>query len=1313
MVKKHIIRLLLVLTIILVFSLGIGWHLLKSDHPYVISKIQEVALERWNADLLIEEYQLEWVKPFPTIRFHCQGLRFASSNDSGHPIIQSNKFVSDLSPYILTPWNIKADHLHFDSLWIHIYKDSLDNSNLSFNKDSSANRSANKDVDQSFSFADFPHIKMNYLDFHHQNDYRRKWQRAQLKDATLQSQPDNQGEWSLHLQSDCFFDGLVFNENDGSFLANTPGELDLHFSLAEQGQKILLDTGYLEVAQKKYFLKGSFHRATTDRLQLQIATKGIRIPEVSPLLSNGIVKVIEEIKIDRPIRAQFYMDKYMIPGTIGLIKVEFSTDSAHLHFRELDMTSLTLRGDYSNNSKHDGLADPVNSRITIEQLDGDFFGVIPTQLNGVIDHLKDPRVNALGRVDMHLPALNSMLSENKKLTFVDGTVLMDFEYTGRMVDIIQSPFDEEKIKMCGIALCENIGLNIKSRKEPLPLLSAQLSFDDKETLLEELSLSWMGSNINLSGRLNNLPEFLFYGDQALKSNLRIHFDQLDLNKFIDKGNGDVAKRDKDVNVKNSKAPDYRQLEVIAQNITSNINGEIDLDIDKLIYGSLYFTDIKTHFRLFSPRRAEYVDSSMIRLDKLTANFMGDEPMAINFRFPQDSIQEAVLDIKLESVVPFVNKFFKKQMYVTEGKASMELTARAPLRSLFQTNNLLSALRYEGEIIFNQLEAEVEAFTWPVKMLSGPFVFDSDQVVFDDLQFQYRGSPFQLNGRIDDYAIFRKDKKNKATIDLHLRGNYLNRKNSQQPTAAVSTSPPPTASQMFRSLDTLFHFASGKIDLRLDSILTTNHIIKPFILKAQLVSDDLNPAVHQLKVDSFNFGFGYKNNVRGSAQVTNPAQPQIAAQLQARMKFKDLGTLLPSEYMKMEKGYFKLDLTYQSLLYDTIDAKSYFLNAAVDGTAELVNGRLFYNYRDFTFDNINGLFTFDQSALSIQDLNLNINNNPVRAHGQSSYFFPFFILPDQRAHIELDVTSPYFDFSSFTAPHGLGKDTIISMENTVISNVDTTANALSKTAGFIDQLLDRGSLDLTTDIKELGYREFTGSNLRGNISLAPDSVQLNNIKMDLAEGTFAVDGSITNVVHHAPKMKFNVKLKQNDIREVFRQFENFGQAQLIYENLEGSASADIQFKANVNSNYAILPETMHGDMDVKLIGGQLINVNALKKLTGFFFRKRRLDHVLIDTLQTFTHIRGSDLYIDKFYLHSSSFDFGVEGVYSLGAENKTRILFAIPISNLFRKHLTKKELKSGKSKRKGMKIFIEARERRGRMRFVWKLPIFGREKYRLP
>ncbi len=1327
---KRLAGVLLVLGFLLLILAGIGWNLLSSDSEYVIQKIKEQAKDKWNADVDIAGYQLDWGDDFPMIHLETREIRLAVPNNE-HAILKINNILTEFSAFSLLTGNFNAQPLQLDSVWIHLYKDSLNNSNMRFSKSNSKQKTSvnYKNKPYNFPLKRIPQISINFLDFHHQNDFNKKWQRAVLQQVNIQTEQNKEGEQVARLLSDCNFEGLVFNKNDRGFLNDTKGKLDLSFSLDKKQPVIILSNSHLKVEHNKYLLTGELHNEEPKHLTLEIATEGVKIPEVLPLLSRKLNVALGDINIDQAIQAKFVLEHPFTAGKKGTMKVDFASTDARVEFQEILMTSTDFNGYFSNDSDGDGIGDNNSDCIVVHQLDGELFGLIPSKFSGRIDTLKRPQVDLKGGLDIDLVRLNPMLAEQDKFTFLNGVATLDFEYAAALKHILKNPFDEQNISMSGKASFDSMRLDIRDQKEILPLLSGHLSFDDNETLLQDLSLNWKGSNILLTGHLNNLPEFLLFHNEPLKSDLKIQFDVFNLNQFLKPKTQEQQTEPRVKKNRSNKSESnaaYANFEKTVKKVASNINGEIELEVGKLIYDTLYFTDVNTRFKIFSPQNAARLDSSMFKIEQLTTKFMGNSPIAIDIGLYSDSIRKVLLDIDIPSAVPIANVLLSRGNNIYKGSADIRIKTASPLAAFFDPKSLLLKTNYGGTVILKKVSARTTRLPKPIKKISGNFKFTNDRFLFDSLLFKYRGSPFVVNGQMDNYAIFDKGKKEKANIALQVRGNYLNfktkKKKSKEKKSELSSvttntktpDAPLTPAQLFRSLDTIFHFAEGKVDFQVDSILTNKYLIKPFVLDARLIADYKKPSQHQLVVDSFNFGFGKKNNIRGHVRITNPDEPQIMADFQSRVKFKTLKKLLPSKYIKLKKGYVKVDLKYESPLHDTINAKNYLLNATIDGKAQLVNGKIYYNYRDFTFDNIYGHLRFDQHEIYIDDLALEVNDNQLYTDGQTTNFFSFFVLPDQRSRIKLNVASPRFDFGQFTAPEGLKGDSITTFSHSFVTKTtkvskDSTESFMAKTGSLIDKLLSKGTMELSTDVDELVYKKFQATEIVGDISMQPDTLQLKDMTFNIAKGQLKMDGAITDIVQHAPKMQMDVQLNNNDIPDLFRQFENFGQTEIGHQNMEGIASANIQFNTDINANYAILPETMHGDLTFQLSGGQLMEIDALTKRKGFLYNKRKLEHIKIDTIDTFVRLRGNDLYIERMQLHSSAFDFELEGVYNLEEKDNTRLFFLIPSGNLVDKYVSSEEMKSGNSKRKGPKLLLELRQKEDG--FSFRLPVFRKKRMR--
>ena len=1289
---KRLAKILLGLLLFLSIVVIVGWYILRTDHPYVIDKIQKTALEKWNAEIELDGYELEWSQLFSQLKIQVRGLSISTTDENLPPFLKISQANSEVNVWDLKTKDYHAYPIELDSVWIHIYKDSLDKSNLAFREKTNEVENLEKKKPKAFKnkIKELPFVQINYLDFHNQKVALGKWQKFQLSHAEIQPQILENGDFTAHLLSDCFFNGLVFKENEAGFLMNTSGKLDLNLALLDEGKMIAIKNSTLTVDENNYIIEGHLLQADTNELELKIHNAGVKMKEVLPLLSDKINFVLRNIKVEEPIQANFSMVKKLNSGKKEVIKIDFSSKDTRLVINGAEMTSTTFSGQFSNDYNNDGIGNPETACLLIHQLDGDLLGMIPMKLFGKITNLKNAEVDIFGELDINMPRLNPLLASQDKLTFKDGNAAFDFHYQGGLKNLLDSPFEELDIKLKGKATFDDIKIEQANRYASWPSLSGRMHFTEDESSLDDIFLEWMGSNIHISGQLGNLPEYLLYDADALNSDLNLKFDVLDFNQFKNKNPNQV-------NLSKKELFTPEKFEKLFQNIATNINGNIQLQVDSLIFGDLFATDFNSSFQLFTPRRPEFIDSSMIRMDKMTTNFMGHTYMSLDLGVSNDSITDLWVSLKLPKTSQTANFFFPENMEIMDGDASMELYANVPLRSVFAKDDLFSDIQFKGSIGFDELELEADEIDWPVQKISGPMNFHNDQISFENLNFEYENSPFVLNGNIDDYFFLRGNNSIKSNVYLNLRGNHFdlrnNNKNNTAPQKAI-----PSPADLFRSLDTVFHYTTGKIDLMIDSILTNENVINPFLLQAQLVPDLQNPMQHQLVVDSLNFGFGPKNNIKGRALITNPDDPKIDAHFKTRIKFKQLKKILPSEFVELKKGYFKMDLDYHSPLFDSMTVENYLLNAKLNGSIQIVDGKIFYNYRHFEFKDIYAHIRFDQKSIYIRDLDMLINGNRFFSSGESIDFFPFFILPNRKAHIKLDVASPYFDLGSFITPHEIEKK----KKSIPFVTADTTESVLSNTVTLIDELLHKGSLEMSTDIKVLAYEKFKADKIKGKISFQPDSVQLNNLKMEIAKGKVSLDGVLSGVVRHHPKVELDLNMEQNDMQEILRQFKDFGQDQFGYKNLKGNASASVQFKADINSKYSILPETMLGNVKLQFNEGELIKVKALEDLSGFLFRKRKLDHILFDTLATTIHIRGNNMHLEKTKLHSSSFDFMVEGVYNLASFDKTRILLTVPFSNLYRQHITAEAMKNGDSKRKGMPILIEASPKKERLRFRWRL-----------
>jgi hypothetical protein len=292
---------------------------------------------------------------------------------------------------------------------------------------------------------------------------------------------------------------------------------------------------------------------------------------------------------------------------------------------------------------------------------------------------------------------------------------------------------------------------------------------------------------------------------------------------------------------------------------------------------------------------------------------------------------------------------------------------------------------------------------------------------------------------------------------------------------------------------------------------------------------------------------------------------------------------------------------------------------------------------------------------------------------------FVLLPDRPLQTTLNIYGPHFDFGNFQPPQKhAGASQPADYEATPVTEVVNAALAKMET-------------DLEIHFDTVRHRRFLAREVAGKLLMNADRVKFEKATMKLAGGSFQLIGSITNLQRNQPCIDVRGGFQQADIRDIFQAFENFGQQELTHNNIRGRMTADITFQAQADENYDLLPSSMKGHFDLKVVDGELIRLPALMSMNGFIFKNRNMDAVKFATLENTFDLDGQDLFIDQFFVVSNVITFGVEGTYSLGSEKDTDLLFEVPLANLFHRDFDIKAMDGIEDRLRGISILLRATE----------------------
>jgi len=165
------------------------------------------------------------------------------------------------------------------------------------------------------------------------------------------------------------------------------------------------------------------------------------------------------------------------------------------------------------------------------------------------------------------------------------------------------------------------------------------------------------------------------------------------------------------------------------------------------------------------------------------------------------------------------------------------------------------------------------------------------------------------------------------------------------------------------------------------------------------------------------------------------------------------------------------------------------------------------------------------------------------------------------------------------------------------------------------------------------------------------------------GLVMVDGSQNGKL----LISCEAKIKDVNIKELFYEFDNFGQNYMKDENLNGKVTADVQFASVWSSD--LVPETdkIYSKADIKIANGELLNYAPMKGLSKFL-KVSDLNDVKFATLHDQIEIKNKTIYFPAMEIKSSAIDIIASGEHNF--DNTINYRIKLLLSDLLAKKAKK-------------------------------------------
>ncbi len=380
-------------------------------------------------------------------------------------------------------------------------------------------------------------------------------------------------------------------------------------------------------------------------------------------------------------------------------------------------------------------------------------------------------------------------------------------------------------------------------------------------------------------------------------------------------------------------------------------------------------------------------------------------------------------------------------------------------------------------------------------------------------------------------------------------------------------------------------------------------------------------------------------------LTNFIHPEIDLVMDVKMELKNLQEFLKFDTISSVSGNMEMQVSYKGKISKpdgfTIDD---FIDSKTSGILKITNTELAFKNAPQKYTNVNGDFRFSNNDLIVNKLTGNIFKSDFNITGYFRNLLPYIFLKDQKLLIDADLTSVNIDLDELL--------------KSSISSTDTTYNL-----SFSNKL----DVKLDVNIGKLDFNKFKASSITGKI-------RLKNMQLLISPFSFnSMDGKATGLVMIDGSQKGKLlisceaKIKDVNIKELFYEFDNFGQNMMKDENLNGIVTADVQFASVWSSNLIPQTDKIYSKADIKIVDGELLNYAPMKGVSKFL-KVSDLNDVKFATLHNQIEIKDRTIYFPAMEIKSSAINIIASGKHTF--DNTINYHIKLLLSDLLAKKAKK-------------------------------------------
>lgn len=370
--------------------------------------------------------------------------------------------------------------------------------------------------------------------------------------------------------------------------------------------------------------------------------------------------------------------------------------------------------------------------------------------------------------------------------------------------------------------------------------------------------------------------------------------------------------------------------------------------------------------------------------------------------------------------------------------------------------------------------------------------------------------------------------------------------------------------------------------------------------------------------------------------------QIAGLFKGKVDFTSIANVIPLDSIKI-KGLLESDILFSGKM-SYLDKGKYEMVKA-DGTMRLTDFELVSPDLPQGLRIIETSMRFSPKFVDLVSFDSRIGRSDMKMNGRLENFIPF-VLNKQTIKGDINITSSLLDANEFLTSGKTPTDTI----------------ATKSTAKSVFEIPKNIDFSLKANISHIFYDKLDISNLKGKLLVKDGKAIMDNIDMNMLQGSMSISGEYNTQNIKKPTFAFDINVSGFDIPTAIRSFSMIDKIASSAKEVKGKVSTQFTMTATLDTAMSPILNSINAKGNLQSASIEFTNSRVFGRIADILkndaFRSPTMKNVNL----SFT-VKNSHIYIDPFDTKVANIKMNIGGDMGLDQTLNFKARTSIPRATL--------------------------------------------------